>query len=107
MKILKKDTVVVLTGSNKGRVSQVLKAYPQTSQLLVKGVNLKTHFVRPNPDKDIQGGLVRKEAPIPVSKVAIYNPETQKADRVCYREVDGRKVRFYAKTKRPIEGDSR
>ena len=55
---------------------------------------IKKH-TKPNPQAGVQGGIVEREAPIQVSNIAIFNPETSKADRVGFRDEEGRKVRFY------------
>ena len=64
--------------------------------MLVAGVNQVKKHTRPNPMQNQPGGILTKEMPIHVSNVAIYNPVTQKADRIGFRMLDdGRKVRFY------------
>ena len=94
-KIKKGDNVVVITGRDKGKrgdVSRVVDA----NYVLVNGVNTVKRHTRPNPMKNEPGGIVSKEMPIHVSNVAIWNPVTQKPDRVGIRLLeDGRKVRFY------------
>ncbi|MBE7523719.1 MAG: 50S ribosomal protein L24 [Burkholderiales bacterium] len=94
-KIRKGDNVVVLTGRDKGKrgdVSRVVDA----SHVVVNGVNTVKRHTRPNPLKNQPGGIVTREVPIHVSNVAIWNPVTQKADRVGFRTLeDGRKVRFF------------
>jgi len=93
-KIRKGDNVVVITGRDKGKrgtVSAILG-----DRVLVSGVNQVKKNQRPNPMKNEQGGIVTKELPIHISNVALWNPITQKADRVGVRLLeDGRKVRFY------------
>lgn len=94
-KFRKGDDVVVITGKDKGRrgaVSRVL----DDGFLLVEGVNKVKKHQKPNPVKGVAGGIVEKEMPIDVSNVALFNPATQKADRVGFRMLeDGRKVRFF------------
>jgi len=94
-KIRKGDNVVVLSGRDKGKrgdVSLVLDA----EHVVVNGINTVKRHTRPNPLKNQPGGIVTKELPIHVSNVAIWNPVTQKADRVGFRTLDdGRKVRFF------------
>ena len=94
-KFRKGDDVVVITGKDKGRrgaVSRVL----DDGFLLVGGVNKVKKHQKPNPVKGVAGGIVEKEMPINVSNVALFNPATQKADRVGFRMLeDGRKVRFF------------
>ena len=64
--------------------------------VIVNGVNKVTKHAKPNPMKNQPGGIVQKEMPIDVSNVAIWNPVTQKADRIGMRVLeDGRKVRFF------------
>ena len=63
--------------------------------MLVEGINVKKKHQKPNPNLGVQGGIVDVVAPIDVSNVAIYNPETKKADRVGFRVEDGKKVRFF------------
>ena len=94
-KIRKGDSVVVITGRDKGKrgdVSRVVDA----EHVVVNGINTVKRHTRPNPLKNQPGGIVTKEQPIHVSNVAIWNPVTQKADRVGYRTLeDGRKVRYF------------
>ena len=94
-KIKKGDNVVVIAGRDKGKrgdVTQILSA----EFVLVAGVNQVKKHTRPNPMQNQPGGILTKEMPIHVSNVAIYNPVTQKADRIGFRMLnDGRKVRFY------------
>lgn len=94
-KIRKGDDVVVITGKDKGRRGSVLRVLA-TSQLVVEGINKVKKHQKPNPLKGIAGGIVEKEMPIDVSNVALFNPATQKADRVGIRVLDdGRKVRYF------------
>ena len=93
-KIKSKDQVIIITGKDKGKTSKVLRILGD--RLLVEGLNMVKKHVRPNPNKNIEGGIINKEASIHISNVAIYNAQTQKADRVGIRvEKDGTKVRFY------------
>ena len=93
-KIKKGDNVVVLAGRDKGKRGDVTRVF--TDHVLVAGVNQVKKHQRPNPMKNEQGGIVSKEMPIHVSNVALWNPVTQKADRIGFRTMgDGRKVRFY------------
>jgi large subunit ribosomal protein L24 len=93
-KIKKGDNVVVIAGRDKGKRGQVTRV--TESHVLVGGVNQVKKHQRPNPMKNEQGGIVAKDMPLHVSNVAVWNPVTQKADRVGIRVLaDGRKVRFY------------
>jgi large subunit ribosomal protein L24 len=94
-KIKKGDNVVVIAGRDKGKRGDV-KATVGPEHVLVAGVNQVKKHTRPNPMQNQPGGIVTKEIPLHVSNVAIWNPVTQKADRVGFRTLnDGRKVRFY------------
>ena len=94
-KIRKGDNVVVITGRDKGKRGDVTRVV-DAEHVLVAGINQVKKHQRPNPMKGEQGGIVNKEMPIHVSNVALWNPVTQKPDRVGFRMMgDGRKVRFF------------
>jgi large subunit ribosomal protein L24 len=93
-KIKKGDNVVVIAGRDKGKRGEVKRVLAE--HVLVAGINQVKKHQRPNPMKGEQGGIVTKEMPLHTSNVAVWNPVTQKADRVGFRVLeDGRKVRFY------------
>lgn len=92
MKIKKGDTVVVISGANKGAKGEVLKVIPTENRVLVQGVNMKTNFNKPTQTSP--GGIEKKEAPLNVSNVAILDPKQDKPTRVGYKTLDnGKKVR--------------
>ncbi|MFA7242502.1 MAG: 50S ribosomal protein L24 [Sulfuricellaceae bacterium] len=94
-KIRKGDDVVVITGKDKGRRGAVLSVL-NGAQLLVDGINKVKKHMKPNPAKGVAGGIVEKIMPIDISNVALFNPATQKADRVGIKVLeDGRKVRYF------------
>ena len=94
-RIRRSDQVIVLAGKDKGKRSVVLKVF-DNDHLLVEGVNRVKKHQKPNPMRNVQGGIVEKEMPIQTSNVALFNAGTQKADRVGYKVLeDGRKVRVY------------
>jgi large subunit ribosomal protein L24 len=94
-KIKKGDDVVVTAGKDKGKRGTVLRVV-DAEHLLVEGANRVKKHQRPNPIRGLTGGIIEKEMPLHVSKVAIFNPQTRKADRVGFRTLgDGRKVRFF------------
>ena len=102
-KIRKGDTVVVLSGKDKGRTGEVIRSMPKESKVVVSGVNVHARHRKPtqlNP----QGGLERTEAPMHVSKVALADPKSGKATRVRFEQRDGKKVRVAAKTGELIHG---
>ncbi len=93
-KIKLNDEVIVIAGKDKGSVGTVTKVY--SSQVIVEGLNLVKKCVRPNPNEGVQGGIEEKEMPLDVSNVAIYNPKSEKADRVGVRVTkEGVKERFF------------
>ncbi|WP_137940000.1 50S ribosomal protein L24 [Chitinivorax sp. B] len=94
-KIRKGDEVIVLAGKDKGRRGAVLHVLAD-GHVVVEGVNLVKKHQKPNPVKGLTGGIVEMSKPVDVSNVAVFNPATQKADRVGFRILDdGRKVRFF------------
>ncbi len=94
-KIRKGDEVVVLAGRDKGTRGTVLRIL-DGDHALVNSVNIVKRHTRPNPNKGVTGGIVEKEAPIPLSRLALYNPATRKGDRVGFKILaDGRKVRCF------------
>jgi large subunit ribosomal protein L24 len=94
-KIRKGDDVIVIAGKDKGKRGTVL-ARVSESRLLVEGVNRVKKHQRPNPMKGQTGGIVEKDMPIDQSNVALFNPQTRKADRVGLKVLeDGRRVRAF------------
>ena len=94
-KIRKGDDVMVLTGRDKGKRGTILRRVDE-DHVLVDGVNKVKKHQRPNPGKNQIGGIVEKVMPMHISNVAVFNPQTQKADRVGIKSLeDGRKVRVF------------
>lgn len=94
-KVRKGDDVVVLAGKDKGKRGVVLTRV-DVERVVVEGVNRVKKHTKPNPIKGQVGGIVEKEMPIQVSNLALFNPATQKADRVGFKVLeDGKKVRFF------------
>jgi len=94
-KIRKGDDVIVIAGKDRGKRSTVL-AFESVDRVIVQDVNKVKKHVRPNPNKNITGGIVEMEKPIHISNVAIYNFATKKADRVGFKLNDsGSKVRYF------------
>ena len=101
-KIRKGDTVIVLSGKDKGKTGEVIRSMPKESKVVVSGVNVAARHRKPtqvNP----QGGIDRKEAPLHVSNVAIVGADG-KPTRVRFEERDGKKVRIAAKSGELING---
>nr|WP_231782293.1 MULTISPECIES: 50S ribosomal protein L24 [Olsenella] len=98
MKIKKGDQVEVLSGKDKGKRGEVIKAMPAEGKVVVRGVAMVKKAQRPTQQGQ-QGGIVEREAAIDVSNVAIVDPQTDKPTRVGYRfNEDGKKVRFAKKS---------
>jgi large subunit ribosomal protein L24 len=102
-KIRKGDTVVVLSGKDKGKTGEVIRSMPKESKVVVSGVNVAARHRKPS-QVNPQGGIERKEAPLHVSKVAIADPKTGKATRVRFEDRDGKKVRVAVKSGELING---
>ena len=102
-KIRKGDTVVVLSGKDKGKTGEVIRSMPKDMKVVVKGVNIHARH-RKASQTNPQGGIDRTEAPLHVSNVAIADPKTGKATRVRFEERDGKKVRVAAKSGELIHG---
>ncbi|MBX9815209.1 MAG: 50S ribosomal protein L24 [Proteobacteria bacterium SG_bin5] len=102
-KIKKGDTVVVLSGKDKGKTGTVTLAMPREEKVVVSGVNIATRHRKPSQTNP-QGGLERSEAPLHVSKVAIADPASGKATRVRFELRDGKKVRVAVKSGEVING---
>lgn len=102
--IRKNDTVVVRTGKDRGKQGRVLQLVPEKNRLVVEGVNVIKRHTRPNPQKNVKGGIIEREAAIHVSNVMLLDPESNKPTRVGFRiENDGRKVRFGRKSGVAVE----
>lgn len=94
-RIRKGDEIVVITGRDKGKRGTVLRRVGD-EHLVVEGINRVKKHQRPNPMKGLTGGIVDKDMPIHVSNIALFNPATQKADRIGVKSLaDGRKVRVF------------
>jgi large subunit ribosomal protein L24 len=93
--IRKGDQVVVRSGRDKGRRGAVLQVLAGDA-LLVEGINRVKRHTKANPQANQPGGIIEKEMPLPLAKVALWNPATKKGDRVGIRTLaDGKKVRFF------------
>ena len=102
-RIRKGDEVVVTAGKDKGRRGTVVKVLDD-GHVIVEGVNMIKRHTKPNPQRQVQGGIVEKEAGIELSNVMLWNPVTKKGDRVGFRTLaDGRKVRFFKSNKEVVD----
>jgi large subunit ribosomal protein L24 len=102
-KIRKGDNVVVLTGKDKGRTGEVLRVMPKDDKALVRGVNMIVRHQRQSQNQE--GGLIRKEAPIHLSNIAVADPKDGKTPtRVGFEVRDGKKVRVAKRSGEVING---
>ena len=102
-KIRKGDTVVILSGKDKGRTGEVIRSMPKESKVVVSGVNVHARHRKPtqlNPN----GGIERREAPLHISNVAVADPKDGSPTRVRFEERDGKKVRIAVKSGELING---
>lgn len=94
-KLKRDDEVIVIAGRDKGKRGKITRVLGN-GRVIVSGVNMVKRHTKPNPNLGKQGGIVEKEAGIDVSNVAIFNPKSEKADKVGIRvETDGKKVRIF------------
>lgn len=102
MKIKKGDTVIVLTGKDKGAKGEVLKVMPDENRVVVQGINVAKKHQKASAAG--AGGIQNKESPIHASNVALMDPKSQKATRVGYKtSADGKKVRVARASGETIE----
>jgi large subunit ribosomal protein L24 len=96
--IRKNDNVVVTTGKDRGKRGRVVRVVPDKNRVIVEGVNIIKRHTKANPQRQIKGGLVEREAPLHASNVQIVCPECGKPTRIGRRVLgDGRKVRVCRK----------
>ncbi|MGR8947246.1 MAG: 50S ribosomal protein L24 [Gammaproteobacteria bacterium] len=94
-KIKKGDEIAVIAGRDKGKRGSILRIIDD-SYVIVEGVNMVKRHTKPNPQMGVPGGIIEKESPIHISNVGLYNPVTERADRVGFKTLeDGRKVRVF------------
>jgi large subunit ribosomal protein L24 len=96
--IRKNDNVLVVTGKDRGKRGRVLRIVPATNRLIVEGVNMIKRHTKPNPGKNVMGGIVEREALLHASNVQLVCPECGVQTRVGHKILgDGRKVRVCRK----------
>ena len=101
MKIKKDDTVIVLTGKDKGKTGKVLKAMPKQGRVIVEGVNVQTKHQRQTQKAAAE--IKHQEGPIDVSNVMFYDTKAKKPSRIGYKVEDGRKIRVAKATGTEID----
>lgn len=102
-RIKKGDDVIVIVGRDKGKRGNVLKVLAD-GRALVDSVNIIKRHTRANPNTGETGGIIEKEAPIQLSNLALYNPVTEKGEKIGYKVLeDGRKVRYFKSNNEVID----
>jgi large subunit ribosomal protein L24 len=104
MKLKKNDPVVVKTGkrADQGKVGKIIQVLPDKKRVVVEKAHMIKEYVRQNPQKNIQGGIVEREGTIPVSNVMYYCKECEQGVRIGYEIKDGKKVRVCKKCNTPL-----
>ncbi|MDN5871733.1 MAG: 50S ribosomal protein L24 [Nitrococcus sp.] len=103
-RIKRNDEVIVIAGRDKGRRGTVLRVLSKANKVVVANVNKVKKHQKGNPQTGSTSGIVELEKPLHMSNVALYNPDTGKADRVGVRTLeDGRKVRYFKSTNEIVE----
>ncbi|MFP6644076.1 MAG: 50S ribosomal protein L24 [Candidatus Latescibacterota bacterium] len=93
MKIKRDDTVLIISGNDKGKRGRVLRVYPEQDRIIVEGVRMMKKHTKPT-QRDPQGGIIEREAPLHVSNVMLVDPKNDEPTRVGRQRLDeGRRVR--------------
>jgi len=102
--VRKNDNVIVVTGRDKGKRGRVLRVIPAKTRIIVEGVNFIKRHTRANPQRNVKGGIVEREAPVHASNVQILCPECAKPTRVGHKRLDdGTRVRICRKCEGVID----
>ncbi|HEK86452.1 MAG: 50S ribosomal protein L24 [Candidatus Saccharicenans sp.] len=100
----KNDVVIIRSGKNRGQTGRVLKVIPEENKVVVEKVNFVKVFVRPDRSQNVQGGIMEKEAPLPVSRVMLYCEDCGRGVRVKHKVLeDGTKIRICARCQTNLE----
>jgi len=102
MHIKKDDTVLVITGKDKGKKGKVLKVMPKTNTAIVEGINIQTKHRKPNNTMR-QGAIEHKEGPVNVSNLMYFEKSENAPTRIGYQIKDGKKVRVSKKTGKVLD----
>ncbi|MGE5833326.1 MAG: 50S ribosomal protein L24 [Acidobacteriota bacterium] len=102
--IRKNDNVLVVTGRDRGKRGRVLRVIPARDRVIVEGVNFIKRHTKPNPQRNVKGGIVQRESPLDASNVQLVCPECGAQTRVGRKELDdGRRVRVCVKCKGVVD----
>ena len=104
-KIKKNDEVIVIAGKSKGARGKVMRVIKDGAKVkvIVEGVNMVKKHTRGNPQTNQPGGIVDREAALDISNVALFNPITKKADKVGFKMLEGKKVRYFKSNNELVE----
>jgi large subunit ribosomal protein L24 len=102
MKIKSEDEVIILAGKDKGKRGKVRRVLDD-SRVLISGINMVKKHTKANPQAGVAGGIVEHESPIQISNIAIFNPGTNKADRVGFKVTGDSKVRIFKSSGEEID----
>lgn len=103
-RIRKDDEVIVIAGKDKGRRGKVMRVVENGERIIVAGVNMIKRHTKPNPARNVAGGIVEREAAMHISNVMLFNPMTRKGDRVGFRFLeDGSKVRYFKSNREVVD----
>jgi len=96
-KLRKNDEIIVKAGKDKGKKGTIISVLPGKNRVVVENINLVKKHVKPNPNKQIEGGIIEQEKSLHISNIALYNPATRKADRVGFKLIENgkKKVRYF------------
>jgi len=104
LSVRKNDLVIIKWGKDKGKTGKVLKVFPDEQRAIVEKVNFIKEFIRPDRSKNIQGGIMEKEAPVHVSKLMLYCSECNQGVRARTKRLeDGNKLRVCPKCESSLE----
>ena len=102
MRIKKDDTVLVITGKDKGKKGKVLKVFPQTQRAIVEGANIQTKHRKPN-NQMRQGAIEHKEGPVHISNLMFWDKKENAPTRIGYKIENGKKVRISRRTGNAVD----
>jgi large subunit ribosomal protein L24 len=99
MPVRKNDVVIVRAGKDRGKRGRILRVLADKNRVVVEGVNIMKRHTRPNPQKNVKGGIVEREAPIHASNVMLLDPDSNEPTRIGIKTLpDGRRVRISRKS---------
>jgi large subunit ribosomal protein L24 len=104
LRIRKNDTVAVISGKDKGKRGRVIEVLPKDARVRVEGVNRIKRHTKPNPQKNVKGGIVERENPLHISNVALIDPKSNQPTRVGMKIMpDGSRARVARPSGLPLD----